>query len=223
MKSECLIIAGGIENQICSFYPDGFSNVFVIACDKGYDYAHKQNLPMDFVCGDFDSASSTIPSEKDFTCGVEVLPTHKDDTDLIYAIRYALKKGFSRITVTCAGGGRTDHFISNIQALVFAKGNAESEFPSEKSVIRLLDDDNEVLVIKNESVVLPKRDGSSLTVLSYTDKSVGVTITGAEYEVSDAVFTNRFPLGQSNSWKNEQVTVSVKEGILLLIMSKVEL
>ncbi len=215
MKNECLIIAGGEENSLASFYPSGFNSVYVIACDKGYEYASKQGIPVDFVCGDFDSCSLEIPSSSDVPDGVDVLPSHKDDTDLIHGIKHALLMQFSKITVACAGGGRYDHFLSNIQALVYAK--EKSSGPVE---IRLVDDRNEVFILKNESGLFPKRKDCSLSVLSFTDKSEGVSISGAEYEVSDVELLNTFPLGQSNSWKSDSVQVIVEKGILLVIISK---
>lgn len=221
MRKECLLVAGGKENKIGFKFPDGFENVFVVACDKGYEYCVKQNVPVDFLCGDFDSCELEIPESKTIPGGVEILPTHKDDTDLIYAIRYALKNGFQKIVITCAGGGRFDHFLSNIQAMVFAKtcGNGEYEAKSKVEVC-LYDDENEIYIIQDESIELQKQENRSLSVLSFSDRSEGVTIKGAEYEVSDVTLTNRFPLGQSNEWKDSCCRISVKNGILLIIMSK---
>jgi len=222
MKKECLIVAGGKENSISSVFPEGFENVFVIACDKGFLYCKNQNIPVDYACGDFDSCSQDLLKEEKFPSGVEILPTHKDDTDLIHAIKYALSNGFQKIMVTCAGGGRTDHLFSNIQALVFAKtsGAGENSY-SGISEVSLFDDLNEIIVLQNEEKSIPRRPDYSLTVLSFSDKSEGVSISGAEYEVSEVTLTNCFPLGQSNEWKADSCSVSVRNGILLVIMSKV--
>ncbi|MCQ2596752.1 MAG: thiamine diphosphokinase [Treponema sp.] len=211
-KTRCLIISGGKENQIKGKFSEGFENVFVIACDKGCEYAVKQNIPCDYVCGDFDSYKGPVP------VGAEVLPTHKDDTDTMHGIKKALEMGFREIILTCAGGGRTDHFISNVQALVYAK---EEGSLSSGVEVSLFDDENEIRILKNESAEFLRRKGFSFSVLSWSDKAEGVTISGAEYEVSDVCLTNSFPLGQSNEWKSDAITVSVKKGVLLVIMSKV--
>lgn len=218
LSGECLIIAGGKENNISRIYSSKkyLEKVYVIACDKGCDYALKQGIPVNFACGDFDSASELTKKQLEKLCNVEVLPTHKDDTDLIHGIKHAVKLGFRKITVTCAGGGRYDHFISNIQALVFAK--TEGGMGCEVS---LYDDDNEIFILADETRIFDRKEKWSLTVLSFSNKSEGVTITGAEYEVQNALFTNKFPLGQSNGWKNDKVTVSVSNGILIVIMSKI--
>lgn len=213
-NTECLIIAGGKENSLESFFEYGKSKAFVIACDKGYEYALKQGIQPDYVCGDFDSCSEPAPSREKIPCGVEILPTHKDDTDLIHGIKYAIGRGFEKITVTCAGGGRYDHFLSNIQALVFAKTNRP------ECMVCLSDDENEITVLRDESFDFCRKEGWSLSVLSFSEVSEGVTIKGAEYEVENASLSSSFPLGQSNSFKDEKVSVTVRNGVLLVIMSK---
>lgn len=220
MKKECIIVAGGVENKIT--FPDSHEKIYVFACDKGYEYCKNQKIPVDYVCGDFDSCRIEPPEPDEVSLGVEILPTHKDDTDLIHAIKFALKNGFSKLQVTCAGGGRMDHLFSNVQALVFAKTCGSEEcVPTEKIQVSLYDDSNIIHVVKDEEFWLEKKDGWSLTVLSFTDKSEGVTIRGAEYEVSEITLSNGFPLGQSNEWKDDRCFISVKKGILLVIMSKV--
>lgn len=215
-EKECLIIAGGKENDIFRLHKPDMAGVYVIACDKGCEYALKQGIPVSYACGDFDSASDGALEQIKALCDVEVLPTHKDDTDLIHGIKHALNCGFNKITVTCAGGGRYDHFVSNIQALVFARkqGGPGTE-------VRYYDDENEIYVVADETVNFAKKEGWSLSVLAFSDKAEGVTISGAEYEVQNATFANEFPLGQSNGWKCDTVSVTVRKGILLVMMSKV--
>ena len=48
-KQQCLIIAGGKENNLLSFYEKKVDVPYVIACDKGYEYALKQGISVDYV------------------------------------------------------------------------------------------------------------------------------------------------------------------------------
>lgn len=208
MENTCLIVSGGKENNIKSFFTEGFDKLFVLACDKGFSYAVKQGIRCHFVCGDFDSYQGKIPDN------AEVLPRCKDDTDTMHGIKTALEKGFSNIILTCAGGGRVDHFISNLQALVYAKNHGASAM--------MYDDSNIIQVLKDESVDIPNKAGYSLSVLAYSDSCEGVSISGTEYEIQDAVLKNEYPLGQSNAWKEKKCRISVKKGILLVIMSRLE-
>ena len=49
--------------------------------------------------------------------------------------------------------------------------------------------------------------------------SFGSTISGALYELTDGELTNAFPLGVSNEYREDEVTVSVKEGLLLAVQT----
>ena len=86
---QCIIFAGG-EISDYSFIPQGyFQNKLVICADSGYNHALRLGVPVDIVCGDFDSAGTTS-----FNAG-EIIrhPAEKDDTDTLLAIRLAIEKG----------------------------------------------------------------------------------------------------------------------------------
>ncbi|XCB30518.1 hypothetical protein RQN30_03755 [Arcanobacterium hippocoleae] len=65
--------------------------------------------------------------------------------------------------------------------------------------------------------------GRSLSVFSLSDKSVGVSITGAVYELENAVLHRTFPIGLSNEWgRASEVKISVAKGTLIVISSHLE-
>ena len=51
------------------------------------------------------------------------------------------------------------------------------------------------------------------------DRAEGVTITGAKYEIENAVLTNDFPIGVSNEFTGNDVTVEVEKGSLLIVIT----
>ena len=59
--------------------------------------------------------------------------------------------------------------------------------------------------------------GQTLSVLSYTDESQGVTLSGMKYPLENGTLTNAFPIGQSNIVKEDVCSVEVKHGVLLVI------
>ncbi|MBQ4650935.1 MAG: thiamine diphosphokinase [Firmicutes bacterium] len=205
MKS-CVIISGG---EFCPL-PESEKSKYIIACDRGCMYTAEQGIVPDLIIGDFDSYDGELPAD------VEILtfPAEKDDTDTMIALKTAIERGFDEVSVYCGFGGRLDHLYANFQTAVYG---------AEHGVIcRFVDGCNEVVAIKNGELMLPEREGWSLSVFAVSDECRGVNITGAKYELNDAVLTNTFPLGVSNQWKagREAVTISVAEGILLIIMSK---
>ena len=61
--------------------------------------------------------------------------------------------------------------------------------------------------------------GQSLGVFSLSEISEGVSIEGAAYPLENGTLKNDFPLGVSNTALGSSVTVSVKRGVLLLVLS----
>lgn len=203
MNDFCAIISGGEYSPL-----DNIENAcYVIACDKGYEYAQKNGIIPDLVVGDFDSYKESIPDD----IPLLDLPTEKDDTDTMAAMRYAVKLRYNNIVLYCAAGGRIDHFLGNIQAAMFATQYGVT--------VKIEDKNNSMCVITNQTITLPPKEGYSLSVLSLSDKCENVSIKGAKYELDDTTLTNKFPIGISNEWIGD-VQINVGSGILLIIQSK---
>ena len=204
MKSKCLIISGGDFSPL----PTPDEDTFVIACDRGYTYAERCGIVPDLLGSDFDSYAGPV----DPAIPLRRFPTEKDDTDTVIAIRAALELGFAEATLCCALGGRLDHTLANLQSLVFAEERGLH--------IRLLSGDTEGCLLRNGSLTLPRREGFSLSVFSFSDRCRGVSIRGAKYELQEVELTSSFPLGVSNEWRDVSATVSVEDGTLLIVLSR---
>ena len=118
MEKLCLIVSGG------AFAPlpeDLRAPDFVIACDRGWQYAARLGVTPDLIVGDFDSAAAPRAGAP-----VERLPTRKDDTDTMYAARRATELGYRNVAVCCAFGGRLDHTLANIQTAAWIAARSRS-------------------------------------------------------------------------------------------------
>lgn len=216
MYKNCLIISGGEfcnpDFSLFNDFSNGSSFDLIIACDKGYEYALSLNLKPDFIVGDFDSLDDNLIKQINNEKNVLRFPKRKDDTDTFIAVRKAIELGCTSVSVICAFGNRFDHSFANIQTAIFlAENNVRSYFYG----------NNEILIcIKNSSITIPPVAGFSVSVFSASEKSLGVDICGAEYNINDASLSYSFPLGVSNEFKNENIRVSVKNGTLIIILSK---
>ena len=202
MRKHCAIVLGGIFSPL-----DGIDTAdFVIACDKGYAYIREYDLEPDLVVGDFDSYHGKI------TPGIEILdlPTMKDDTDTLAAIRYALEHDYKDLTLYCAFGGRFDHLMGNVQAAMYAV--------SQGAVVRMVSHDTDSYLFSHGDITLEPRMDYSLSVLALFDECHNVTITGAKYALKNATLYNTKPVGVSNVW-HDTVHVKVGDGILMVSMS----
>ena len=204
MNPGCLIISGGEFSP----FPPPAEGEYVIACDRGYDYARRCGITPDLVVSDFDSSHTTVED------GVAVrrLPTVKDDTDTMNAIRFALEQGFRDLRLVCALGGRLDHLIANLQSAVFAAVRGAR--------VQIHAADTEIYTLRNDRLRLPRREGYSLSVFAAEDRCRGFSVSGTKYELEDAELTGDFPLGVSNEWASEAAEISVREGTLLIVLSK---
>lgn len=216
-KSDCkelsdtiAIIAGGSLSPLITV--DNAD--YIIACDKGLNYALTAGITPDLFVGDGDSLSGELPSDIERVD----LPVEKDDTDLMAAVKIALEKSPQKIVFYCACGGRYDHFLGNLQAAVFAAKRGVK--------VEIIDLYARFYIFsggKNDSIteeIFARRVGYSFSVLSFSDICEGVCISGGKYEIKNAVLRGDFPLGVSNEWNAGEIRVSVKRGVLCVCECK---
>lgn len=201
----CLIISGGDFAPL----PESLEYDYVIACDHGYDHALKLGIVPNLILGDFDSCNFDKESVTDIP--IETYPVCKDDTDTMLAIKKALALGYRNIVIICALGSRFDHSLANIQSMAYVAEHG--------GTCELFGKGEQLKTLSGGSVKLPYKENYSLSLFSLTDKCEGLTISGSGYDCENVTLTNTFPLGVSNKWKEDVVTVSVKSGILLTVES----
>ncbi len=205
MSKHCLIITGG---EFAPFAPPE-EGEYVIACDRGYEHARRAGIRPDLVVGDLDSCALALEP------GVPLrrLPVEKDDTDTMSALRIALAEGFRDIRLVCALGGRLDHLLANLQALAFAAARG--------ATVRIESPDTEIRTLRNAKLRLPRREGYSLSIFAGDGVCRGVCLAGTKYPLEDAELRADFPLGVSNEWSAEEAEISVREGTLLIVESRI--
>ena len=206
MSGRCLIISGGTFSEP----PAELRRAdYVIACDRGYLHAERMGIMPDLIVGDFDSApapETVIPTER--------APSEKDDTDTMLAARRAVERGCGEAVICCCFGGRLDHTLANLQAAAWLAEHSVST--------RMTGADTEGYVFASGTRRIPRRDGWSLSLFSMTDRCAGVSIRGAKYNADNLTVTNTFPIGVSNCWTEEEAEISVRQGILLILESRLK-
>lgn len=205
MERQCAILSGGVFSPIQGIREDAF----IIACDKGYEYAKQAGIRPDLLVGDFDSYEGEMPSD----LPVWRYKQEKDDTDTMIAIRYAVEQGFGQVDLFCALGGRLDHMYANLQAAAFAISHGTCR-------VIIHDTDTMVYFLSNDRIRLPRQAGHALSVFAFSDVCEDVCIQGGKYSLEHATVTNRFPIGVSNQWTAEQAEISVGNGILMVVVAK---
>lgn len=187
---------------------------FCIAADGGITHCRSVQLEPDLIIGDFDSVSGKekmdMISEKEaFPDRFCTLPTEKDDTDMLAAIREGLKRGYRKFEIYGSQGGRLSHTIANIQCLSFLRDHGAEGILAEKN--------SRVFLIREETAVMPEDWQGYMSLFSYGKQAEGVTIRNLKYELENAVLTEGFPIGVSNEFIGKAASVTVEKGTLLAI------
>ncbi len=183
-------------------------NDFLIAADGGQRLVSAMGRTPDMLIGDFDS--SALPKAVPDDC--RVLPTKKDDTDVLAAIRAALDLGYTEFLFLGCLGGRFDHTLANVFLLRFLfEHNAHGV---------LVDEHHEVSLLEAGHHEIPARNDRYLSLLPYGGNAFGVTVTGVEYPLDYATLDTAFPIGVSNAFCGKHAEISLKSGFLLMILAK---
>lgn len=179
-------------------------DVLVIAADGGYDHCLRHGIKPDAVIGDFDSSG-----EKPSDCVLVCLPTEKDDTDTLAAIRYALKENYEEFHIFGGTGGRFDHTFANMQCLVFLSRQGKRGF--------LYGGGYTVTAATDGGVSFPESASGTVSVFAAGDRAEGVSETGLKYSLENASVRNDFPVGVSNSFTGRRSRIFVEKGTVFVI------
>lgn len=184
---------------------------YIICADGGTKHAYKMGIKPDLIIGDFDS-SNKVYIEYYKTLGIkcEKYPIEKDKSDSHICILKALE--FSdEIVLMGATGSRLDHTLANISLL---------KLGVDKGVkIYIADKQNKIYLI-NKNITIRGKPGEYFSVIPLTQRVEGISISGAKYDLNDAVMEIGNPYGTSNEFREENVEIKIKNGYLLVIISK---
>lgn len=201
MKNRCVIVGSmDVDPRIQDYLDDSF----FIAADGGLLNLEKNDITPDLILGDFDSLGFEPEGEN-----VIKYPVKKNDTDMMLAVKVAIDLGYKEIVVFGGCGGRLDHTLANINTMVYAL---------EKSAnISILDSQND-MYITDDALRLSHRDKDNISLFTIEEKAV-VDIEGAKYSGKNIAISNNTTLGVSNSFADDEVTISVVEGMILVVVS----
>ena len=202
--SRCVIVGGADILNYDSIkkylYPDDFA----IFCDCGLRHSHGLGLAPDLIVGDFDSSEN--PNLEVETI---VLPREKDDTDTVFAVKEAIKRGFTDFLILGAVGQRLDHTLGNVSILRMLFDMGFSAL--------MVDDYCEMSAVGYKPQYI---DDSYpyFSLLNVFGKTTGITIKNAKYPLENAEISCDYQYGVSNEvLKGKMAEVSARNGVLLLV------
>jgi thiamine pyrophosphokinase len=182
----------------------------VVAADGGADALARIGLLPSLLVGDLDSISpAALQHVKSRGVEVLALPTAKDETDTEAALRVAVDRGATDVTVFNAlGGPRLDHLLGNL-VLLTALWLAPVR-------VTLVDGLHEVFLVKGDSAVAGRR-GDIVSLLPLTSVVEDVRTEGLLYPLRGEPLLQGQTRGVSNEMTGDRARVTHGSGDLLLI------
>ncbi|MDB5078474.1 MAG: Thiamine pyrophosphokinae [Chloroflexi bacterium] len=214
------IIIGFIENlnrkaKLFDYARSAVADGALLICaDGGGDVALAWELLPDLLVGDMDSISPVSLETFKNSPGVEVriAPVEKDETDLELALLTAIERGSRDITILGGLGGRLDHTLGNIYLL------AAAQLAQAGAKARMLGELEEVLVLRGgETLELKGQPNELVSLIPLTPVAQGIRTGGLYYPLKGEPLYIGPTRGISNQFTGTEATVSLEEGLLLVI------
>lgn len=201
---RCVIVGGADISNYCRINGIITGEDYIIFCDSGLKHMQMLTVKPNFIVGDFDSHENP-----QLDIETIVLPCEKDDTDTVFAVKEAIRRGYTDFLLIGVIGARLDHTLGNVYILDYLdelglKG-------------KIIDDYSEMELVSRESAYI-EDSYAFFSLINITGMAKGITIENAKYLLNDAEITCGYQYGVSNEVISGQTAkVSVKEGKLLLI------
>ena len=201
---KCAVIGGAAIKDYARIRAMMPEEMFFIFCDSGLRHMEALGVKPDLIVGDFDSHENPHMDVETI-----VLPHEKDDTDTVFAVREALRRGFEEFLLIGVVGGRLDHTLGNIAILLMLDSAGKKGF--------IADDYSDMEIVSGERALISGRY-PYFSLLAVSGTAEGVTIKNAKFPLSDATITAEYPVGVSNEvLPGMTAEVTVRKGRLLLI------
>ena len=202
--SRCVIVGGADINNYEYIRSVLLEDDFIIFCDSGLKHLESLQVRPGLIVGDFDSHNNPHLDVETI-----VLPCEKDDTDTGFAMKEAMKRGYTEFLLIGVVGARLDHTLGNVSILLYLdENNAKG---------KIIDDYSEMEIVSDRPAFITD-NYSYFSLLNISGIARGVTIKNAKYPLDNAEIKCDYQYGISNEVNRGEVAkVNVRDGKLLLI------
>ena len=201
---RCVIVGGADISDysyICSCLN---SDDYFIFCDSGLKHLDSLNVQPNLIVGDFDSYDNPHMDVETI-----VLPCEKDDTDTVFAVKEAVKRGYDSFLLIGVIGARLDHTLGNVSILAMLDSLGKEGL--------IIDDYSDMRIVSNRPVMV-NNSYAFFSLLNVFGEAKGVYERGVKYPLENAEITYEYQYGVSNEvLPGKTAEICVKEGRMLLI------
>ncbi len=200
---RCVIIAGADIHNDQAVKNALKKDDFFICCDSGLKHRTVLGIEPNLIVGDFDSHENLHLEIETI-----VLPREKDDTDAMFGIKTAIERGFEDFLLVGVIGGRFDHSLVNISALVYLHTLGKSA--------KIIDDYSEMEILNGTACI--EDCFPYFSVIALGGDIHGLTIENAKFPLENGTITMGYQYGISNEvLPGKCAKVTLDEGLALII------
>ena len=204
---RCVIVGGAGINNYDYIRSRLYADDYIVFCDSGLRHLESLQVKPSLIVGDFDSHDNPHLDVETI-----VLPCEKDDTDTVFAVKEAIKRGFDYFLLIGVVGARLDHTLGNVSILLYLDLIGKKGF--------IIDDYSEMEIVSNEPAYI-EDSYAFFSLLNVSGTAKGITIENAKYLLNNAEITCEYQYGVSNEvLPGKTAKVSILEGKLLLIKDR---
>jgi len=184
----------------------------MVCVDGGLQHCLQAGLHPDMLIGDMDSVPASLLKD-DRIDDVEryVFPSEKAASDLELALTILSEKPLDEVILVGVSGGRTDHMLFNWQLVRLQNWPFSLQF---------IDDTTHAYVLAGAGDLSLNAAPDAFLSLLAMERSTGVSTTGLQYPLSNAVIDVGSTLGLSNVVTSTPVHVEVSSGTLLVMVQR---
>ena len=203
---RCVIVGGadiGNYERVSAYVGE---DDYLIYCDSGLKHRANLHRQPNLIVGDFDSHENPHLDIETI-----VLPCEKDDTDTVFAVKEAIKRGYKEFLLIGVIGARLDHTLGNVYILEYLDQLGYKG--------RIVDDFSDMELVKDTPVLIDD-SYSYFSVLNITGTLQDITIENAKYPLQNAAIQSGYQYGISNEvlkGKTASVKVNVGKGLLIRV------
>lgn len=212
--TEAIIVAGGTPPSRELLTGLAHPDVFIIAADRGYAALSDCAVEADLMAGDFDSLPAQYFEKAQKSAKTEIIrrPCEKDESDLELAITEAKKRGITKCYILGALGGRIDHELINIIAIL--------SFAAELGIeARIIGESSEIFYLEEKKYELSEKAGTIVSIIPL-DETLTLTLSGFKYNLDRASMKRSRSRGLSNIVGSSPAIIGIHKGKGLAVITR---
>ncbi|MGI6236380.1 MAG: thiamine diphosphokinase [Candidatus Excrementavichristensenella sp.] len=204
---RCVIVGGADIRDAAAVRAYLAKDDYFIFCDSGLRHMDSLRSKPDLIVGDFDSHENPRLDIETI-----ILPREKDDTDTVFAVKEAIKRGFDDFLLIGVVGGRLDHTLGNLSILLYLDSMGKKG--------QIVDDYAEMVIVSDAPAYIDDTY-PCFSLLNISGTAKGIGIYHAKYPLENAEIPCEYQYGISNEViAGKRAMVVVGEGKLLLIKNR---